>query len=197
LEYQNVMNEMTQRRQRADTPQAEELARDDALHADLGWALGVVFRAYRRNANAVIADVPGGPRGYQVLTAAARPAPMSQAAIAQDTGLDRTVMTYLVDDLEAAGLLRRQQDPNDRRARLLVVTSDGAARLRAWEHRLAQVEQHLLQGMTTADQLSLRCLLQRLAQQVDALESNGDRCQVMTDIDANLEQERAELSSSI
>ena len=38
--------------------------RDDALHADFGWALGVVFRAYRKSANAVIADMPGGPRGY-------------------------------------------------------------------------------------------------------------------------------------
>jgi DNA-binding MarR family transcriptional regulator len=175
------MNQTIQRSQEV----ADELARDDALHADFGWALGVVFRAYRKSANAVIAGMPGGPRGYQVLTAAARPAPMSQAAIAQDTGLDRTVMTYLVDDLESAGLLQRQQDPSDRRARLLVVTSDGEARLREFGHRLAMVEQHVLQGLPTADQLSLRCLLQRLARQVDAIEPGDDRCKVMTDIDAN------------
>ncbi len=179
------MNQTMPRRQQVDTPRTEELARDDALHADFGWALGVVFRAYRKSANAVIADMPGGPRGYQVLTAAARPAPMSQAAIAQDTGLDRTVMTYLVDDLEAAGLLRRQQDPNDRRARLLVVTPQGETRLQELENRLAQVEQYLLHGLPPADQLSLRCLLQRLARQVDAIEPGDDRCKVMTDIDAS------------
>jgi hypothetical protein len=47
------------------------------------------------------------------------------------------------------------------------------------------VEQHVLQGRPTADQLSLRCLLQRLARQVDAIEPGDDRCKVMTDIDAN------------
>ena len=175
----------TNLRRRPAAMTTDELARDDALHADFGWALGVVFRAYRKSANAVIAGVPGGPRGYQVLTAAARPAPMSQAAIAQDIGLDRTVMTYLVDDLEAAGLLRRQPDPTDRRARLLVVTEEGTARLRELDERFAVVEEHLLRCLPLADQTSLRCLLQRLARQVETIAPGDDRCTVMNDIDAN------------
>jgi len=181
------MNETIERRSDTAERTTDGLARDDALHADFGWALGVVFRAYRKSANAVIAGIPGGPRGYQVLTAAARPAPMSQAAIAQDIGLDRTVMTYLVDDLEAAGLVRRQPDPADRRARLLVVTEEGSDRLRETERRLGMVEEHLLHCLSPADQSSLRCLLQRLAREVDAIAPGDDRCKVMTDIDANVE----------
>ena len=37
------------------------------VESDLGWALGVVFRRYAKAAAAALEDVPGGPRGYQVL----------------------------------------------------------------------------------------------------------------------------------
>ena len=73
----------------------------DRLSGDLGWGLAVLFRAYVKAAEAIADDVPGGHRGYQVLSAAARDEPGSQAAMAQSLGIDRTVMTYLLDDLEA------------------------------------------------------------------------------------------------
>src|SRR5204862_8339718 len=40
----------------------------------------------------------------------------TQLALAQHLGVDRTVMTYLIDDLEAAKLIERRPDPTDRRA---------------------------------------------------------------------------------
>src|SRR5260221_9921496 len=43
----------------------------NALADDLGWGLGTVFRAYVNAAHAAVADLPGGPRGYQALSAAA------------------------------------------------------------------------------------------------------------------------------
>src|SRR5450631_898751 len=79
-----------------------------ALADDLGWGLGVVFRAYVTAADAAVAELPGGPRGYQVLAAATRSDVGSQLALAQHLGIDRTVMTYLLDDLEAAGLIERR-----------------------------------------------------------------------------------------
>src|ERR1700733_9601695 len=98
---------------------------DGALSDDLGWALGVVFRSYAKAANAAFGDVPGGPRGYQVLRASARSDPRSQLELASHLGVDRTVMTYLLDDLEGAGLIRRHPDPADRRARRIVATTAG------------------------------------------------------------------------
>ena len=89
----------------------------DRLAGDLGWSLAVMFRAYVKAADAATAGMPGGHRGYQVLCAAARDEPGSQAAMAQRLGIDRTVMTYLLDDLEAAKLVERQPDPADRRSR--------------------------------------------------------------------------------
>ena len=99
---------------------------DDALADDLGWGLGMMFRAYVEAAHAAVADLPGGPRGYQVLSAAAQGTVGSQLALAQHLGIDRTVMTYLLDDLEAASLIERRPDPADRRARRVVATQHGS-----------------------------------------------------------------------
>jgi DNA-binding MarR family transcriptional regulator len=139
-----------------------------AVQADLGWALGVVFRGYLRTANAAVADLPGGPRGYQVLSAAARDLPRSQLKLAQQLGVDRTVMTYLLDDLEKAGLVERHPDPADRRARRLCATEAGQELLCRLETRLRQAEEELLAGLRPADRDTLRALLRRVALRLDA-----------------------------
>src|SRR4051812_23763989 len=107
--------------QAPETP--AELAED--VQADLGWALGVVLRGYAKSAQTVIAEVPGGPRGFQVLTSAVAGTATTQLALANKLGIDRTVMTYLLDDLEQAGLIERQPDPADRRARRVGLTETG------------------------------------------------------------------------
>jgi DNA-binding MarR family transcriptional regulator len=132
------------------------------LDDDLGWALGVVFRDYVRAVDHVLADVPGGPRGLQVLTAAAAPATGNQGALAGRLGVDRTVMTYLVDDLVTAGLVTREPDPHDRRSRILVATTAGRALVADRRKAMADVEGHVLAPLG-ADADRFRGLLQRLA----------------------------------
>src|ERR1700729_2769987 len=117
---------------------------DDALADDLGWGLGTVFRAYVTAAHEAVADLPGGPRGYQVLSAADHGAVGSQLALAQHLGVDRTVMTYLLDDLESANLIERRPDPADRRARRIVATDKGNELLSSLNDRLQAAEAHLL-----------------------------------------------------
>jgi DNA-binding MarR family transcriptional regulator len=134
-----------------------------ALAEDLGWGLGVVFRAYVTAAHAAVADLPGGPRGYQVLSAAARSEVGSQLALAQYLGIDRTVMTYLLDDLENARLIERRPDPADRRSRQIVVTAKGERRRAALSARIAEVERSLLADLTGPESDQLRALLARAA----------------------------------
>ena len=90
------------------------------VETDLGWALGAITRSYLRAAREAVEDVPGGARGYLVLASAGQGEPKSQLALAQHLGVDRTAMTYLLDDLEGAGLVERRPDPADRRARRIV-----------------------------------------------------------------------------
>jgi DNA-binding MarR family transcriptional regulator len=149
-------------------PSAAEAARaarevGAPIEADLGWALGVVFRGYLKSAGAAVADLPGGPRGFQVLTAAAGSGCGSQLALAQQLGIDRTVMTYLLDDLEKAGLVVRRADPADRRACQVAVTEAGRARLVELDWGLRAVEEHILAVLEPADRDAFRSLLQQLA----------------------------------
>jgi DNA-binding MarR family transcriptional regulator len=155
------------------------LEADSALDADLGWALGVVFRSYVKNANAAVTDLPGGPRGYQVLAAAARGTCNSQLALAQQLGVDRTVMTYLLDDLQQTGLIERQPDPADRRARRIVTTDRGRALLADLDQRLARAEDRVLAALDDSDRETFRALLQRLATHADALDPVASACEVV------------------
>lgn len=149
----------------------------DVLRDDLGWALGVVFRSYARAASAAFSDVPGGPRGYQVLAAAARSQPGSQQELAGHLGVDRTVMTYLLDDLERAGLIERRPDPADRRARRIAATGRGQDLLGDLDERLRAAEAGVLGGLgAEGDRAAFRELLARLASHVNALDPVSDAC---------------------
>ena len=140
---------------------------DASVEHNLGWALGTVLRSYARSAATALADLPGGPRGYQLLSAAAHELPCSQQALGQRVGVDRSVMTYLVDDLASAGLVERQADPADRRARHVVLTPAGLERLGLLDERLAHVDEQLLQVLAPEDQVAFRSLLHAVAMTVE------------------------------
>ncbi|MCF7552411.1 MarR family winged helix-turn-helix transcriptional regulator [Pseudonocardia sp. WMMC193] len=154
----------------------------ERVESDLGWALGQVTRTHIKHSEHVLAGLPGGPRGYLVLTAAREGTP-TQLALARKLGVDRTVMTYLLDELVAAGLVERRPDPADRRARQIHLTPAGWGQLCEYARRLAEVEEHLLAPLAPAEQDQLRALLARLATAVPA---EGNPCQVAEDIKARM-----------
>lgn len=157
---------------------AEPDAGDCNLSYDLGWALGTVFRGYVKATHEALAGLAGGPRGYQVLAASAQDGHGSQLALAQRLGVDRTVMTYLLDDLEAAGLIERCPDPADRRARRIVATPRGRGTLARLDERLRAAEEQLLSGLDTEeDRRVFRGLLRRLALHASAGEALRAPCE--------------------
>ncbi|MER6192910.1 MarR family winged helix-turn-helix transcriptional regulator [Streptomyces cyaneofuscatus] len=137
---------------------------DLALDTDLGWAIRMVSTAFRRVATESVAELPGGARGYLVLVALAGGEPPTQLALAREVSLDRTVMTYLLDDLEAHELVTRRPDPRDRRARQVLITDTGRSRLDRVRQSLAAAEARLLTDLDAQDSAQLRTLLSRVAQ---------------------------------
>lgn len=137
---------------------------DPALDTDLGWAIRMVSTAFRRVATESVAELPGGARGYLVLVALAGGEPPTQLALAREVSLDRTVMTYLLDDLEAHELVTRRPDPRDRRARQVLITDTGRSRLDQVRQSLAAAEARLLTDLDAQDSAQLRTLLSRVAQ---------------------------------
>jgi len=150
--------------------------------ADLGWSLGTLLRGYLKHSAEALGDLPGGPRGYQVLSFAGAGSCSNQAAIAESTGLDRTVLTYLIDDLEKAGLVVRVPDPNDRRSRRVNLTDAGTKRLRDLAARMNEVEAHLLAGIPATDAATLRDVVARAAHSLD--EEPAGICQTVDEVAA-------------
>lgn len=153
-------------------------ARGTSVEDDLGWALGVVFRRYAKTAAEALADVPGGPRGYQVLATSVSEGPKRQLDLAAQLGVDRTVMTYLLDDLEKAELVQRQADPSDRRARLIVPTEQGRETLCELERRLSASEDAVMGSLDDRERMIFRMLLQRIAVQADQIDPLRNACDV-------------------
>ncbi|MYS86391.1 MarR family winged helix-turn-helix transcriptional regulator [Embleya scabrispora] len=75
---------------------------------------------------------------YPVLSGLARTGPCSAADLAGEIGLDRSGVSRRASRLEAAGLVRREPDPDDRRAVLLTLTDAGSACVRELRERLAE-----------------------------------------------------------
>ncbi|AOS61017.1 MarR family winged helix-turn-helix transcriptional regulator [Actinoalloteichus hymeniacidonis] len=163
----------------ADTPTPHPC--EAALEADLGWGLGVVFRAHVKVTNAVLEDIPGGPRGHQVLAFAVQDLGGNQGTIAAQLGLDRTVLTYLIDDLEKAGLVERRPDPSDRRSRLVVATKKGRALWTDRQDALRHVERHVLSALGE-DATLFRQLLQRVAVHANSFDPVKDTCSIVEEL---------------
>ncbi|MFD1505615.1 winged helix-turn-helix transcriptional regulator [Georgenia yuyongxinii] len=146
--------------------------------ADLGWSLGVLLRAYKDGVSAAVGACPHGHRGYQVLTTVVHGDQPSQLALAAYLGIDRTVMTYLIDDLVAAGLVERQLNPADRRQRKIVATGTGARTLADLERRVREAEDVTLAALEPPERDSFRALLRKVACDLRGV-GGGDACAVV------------------
>jgi len=135
------------------------------LDNDLTWAIRMISMALRRAAAEAAETLPGGARAYLVLMALAEAEdkPPTQLELAGQTGLDRTVMTYLLDDLEGLGLLSRRPNPKDRRARHVILTEEGRAQLRRVRIAVADAESRLLVELNDEQQAQFRELLAQVA----------------------------------
>jgi len=115
-------------------------------------------------ANDMLARIELTARQAGILTLVTEREPMTQKALADLLGIDRTTMVALIDDLEHKGLVERQRHPRDRRAFLISPTEPGeAAKARAIEI-LDEQQRHFLAPLTRAEQQQLGSLLKRLQQ---------------------------------
>ena len=109
---------------------------------------------------AALAEVGLSMAKYGVLShlaQAAEPLPLSQLAVRQSCV--RSNMTQLVDRLEADGLVRRVEDPADRRSVRAAITRLGQARAAAGARQMTKVEQEFAASVSVRDRVVLQRLL--------------------------------------
>jgi DNA-binding MarR family transcriptional regulator len=96
----------------------------------------------------------------KVLSDAGESLPLTQ--LADRLSCVKSNITQLVDRLEADGLVRRQADPNDRRARLATLTAEGRKACREGSRVQGAAEQNLLGRLSTGESRQLAELLTKI-----------------------------------
>jgi DNA-binding MarR family transcriptional regulator len=113
-------------------------------------------------ANNMLAQVGLTARQAGILTLVIEREPMTQKALGDILGIDRTTMVALIDDLERKGLVARQRHPRDRRAFLVCPTEPGQAAKAAAIAILDKQQRRFLAPLSAAEQRQLGALLKRL-----------------------------------
>ena len=65
------------------------------------------------------------PRTWGVLSTLLESGPLTQIQLATTLSIDRTVMVYLLDEMEETGLVERVRNASDRRSFLIQLTGKG------------------------------------------------------------------------
>ncbi|AIO43188.1 marR family protein [Burkholderia cepacia] len=84
---------------------------------------------------------------------------MRQGTLAEHVGIEGPSLVRLLDQLCAAGLARRDEDPHDRRAKTISLTAAGRAVTAKMEEDLRALRAQVLKGVSRADlEATLRVL---------------------------------------
>ena len=103
--------------------------------------------------------------GYGVLSALDDSPIRTQTALAEAIGADKTRIIGTLDELQESGLIAREPDPDDRRARLLSITENGRSARRSAQAAIQANEDRLLALLSPTDRRSFL----RAAQTLSAL----------------------------
>ena len=102
------------------------------------------------------------------------PVPMRQKDLAAALFLDGSSIVRILHNLEAAGLIARQEDPDDRRAKAVVVTAKGRDLARRIEQISRDKETELLAGISNEDVATVRRVLAQICAQLDSANDGSD-----------------------
>ncbi|MEU5878512.1 MarR family transcriptional regulator [Spirillospora sp. NPDC047279] len=121
----------------------------------------LLARAFKRARGCAEQAMPDGrmPRELGALSVLHERGPVSQRELGELLGVNRTIMVKLVDGMEAAGLVRRERDPGDRRSYRITPTAESAATLDRLRGAADRGEAVLVARLTRAEHERLNELL--------------------------------------
>lgn len=99
---------------------------------------------------------------YAVLAALQEFGPASQSALSRHTGIYRSDLVAVINELAGRGLIERAPDPADRRRNVITMTPHGRRRLRQLDKRVATIQDDVLAPLTQPERDQLIRLLTRL-----------------------------------
>ena len=99
---------------------------------------------------------------YAVLVALRESGPASQADLSRRTGVYRSDLVAVLNELAERGLVERTPDPGDRRRNVITITSQGRQHLRRLDKLISELQEDLLAPLTQPEREQLTGLLARL-----------------------------------
>lgn len=125
---------------------------DDALRRDFTFQLLLAARLWRRTSDGVLRD-------FGLTDATALPFGMiarsggilRQRDLAAGLGIEAASLVPLLDQLCRLGLIRREEDPDDRRAKTLHLTKQGQDSIATIDAVLDRLRRDMLAASETAD----------------------------------------------
>ncbi|WP_144137666.1 MarR family winged helix-turn-helix transcriptional regulator [Paraburkholderia sp. BCC1884] len=132
----------------------------DALRRTVSSTLVVAARKWRRTSHGVLAAFNVSEAcATPLLTAGRLGEAVRQVTLADHVGIEGPSLVRLLDQLCAAGLMRRDEDPEDRRAKTVALTEEGRAVTARMEEELVTLRAQALKGVSRSDlEATLRVL---------------------------------------
>lgn len=149
-------------------------ASPDARTLDLRRYTGALLklaRTYRRAVNKRLEEHGiSDARALPVLQVARAGGGMRQGALAEELGIEGPSLVRLLDQICAAGLIERREDPSDRRAKTLHPTPSGLLLAATLEELLHDLRARLFGKVSDADLAAALSVFEALD---DAIEGDG------------------------
>jgi MarR family transcriptional regulator for hemolysin len=132
----------------------------DSLRRTVSSTLVVAARKWRRTSHGVLAAFNVSEAcATPLLTASRLGSAVRQVTLADHIGIEGPSLVRLLDQLCAAGLMRRDEDPEDRRAKTVVLTEEGRAVTAKMEEELVTLRAQALKDVSRSDlEATLRVL---------------------------------------
>ncbi|MFJ9766882.1 MarR family winged helix-turn-helix transcriptional regulator [Streptomyces erythrochromogenes] len=101
---------------------------------------------------------------YAAMVALEESGPASQATLSERTGIHRSDLVAVINELAERELVERAPDPDDRRRNVITLTPLGRRRLRRLEQLLDTAQDELLAPLSAAERGQLTRLLGRIVE---------------------------------
>ena len=144
-------------------PTEEELALAESV-----FGMFQLFRSVAQRAAQAV-DVGSGERARILWGLKAGACRAGQ--LAQQAKISPSTITEIVESLEGDGLVRRETDPDDRRAVRVALTADGRRQLQRFEHAAAVALADSLSTLTSAQRQRIRTAFADLRSVIPAQEA--------------------------
>jgi DNA-binding MarR family transcriptional regulator len=153
---------MTSRAEAADMPYDSEMKTPDRLRQRASRLLSQVSAQSDRLMNQGLAQVDARKWHVAVLASLQEFGPASQATLSRRTGIYRSDMVGILNELAERGLVERTADPDDRRRNVITITARGGRHLRRLDKLLDDLHEELLAPLLPAEREQFVHLLTRL-----------------------------------